>query len=96
MPETWRTIREEDDEVENAVNDLASRYGRFDDIWEMVTWKICRDPETKTSYRVRFSRKTAFVTKVGDERKNDVPTVRILYTYDEDYVYIHSVEEVVE
>lgn len=80
----------ESDEVTEQLDELRQNFDRFDDIWTMLSWKLARDPESPTSYLIPNTNPDKYITKVADNDVEGVPSVTVLYSFDQDNLYIEA------
>lgn len=83
-----RTVRQEP-AVDAALDEACLRWSRTEDAWGMITWVLARDPTTgEPVTEGGLARSLVFVGSWAHE----MPTIQILYVFDEAYVTIHAAE----
>jgi hypothetical protein len=64
-------------------------YEGMDDVYTAVAWALSRDPRLGEQLRVAPDFRVLTTTAA-----HDTPSFWILYTFDAEHVYLHSIEEV--
>ncbi len=82
-----RGIRE-DSAASGAYDDAVIRWARADDAWQGILWTIARDPLAE-SRPLNESGSLRVLTSEG-ARSIDLPTLTIVYEYDDQYVTIKT------
>jgi hypothetical protein len=78
-----RGIRED---TNGAYDHAITRWARADDAWQGITWTIARDPIGE-SIPLNESGTLRVLTSEG-ARSIDLPTLTVIYEYDDHYVTI--------
>ena len=76
----------ESKQVEIDVNTFIEKIKNFEPVWEALTWKVSRKPESGQKIESICS------IMVSDQSAKNFPTVSIAYTYDKQYVNIEGVK----
>lgn len=71
------------------IDFYRSRYPRIDDVHASVTWSLSRDPRLGSPLPVAPDFYVFETTPIGS-----TPAFWVLYTFDQNKVYLHSIEPV--
>jgi len=63
-------------------------YDNMDDVHSSITWALSNDPRTGEALEVAPDFRLFTTTAIGN-----IPAFWVLYTFDADRVYLHSLEE---
>lgn len=81
-----RTVRQEAS-VDADLEEACLKWSRADDAWTMITWVLSRDP-TKGTPLSEGGAARSFV--FHGSWAHDMPTIQILYVFEDPYVTIKS------
>lgn len=83
-----RTIIESDT-TQKTIDKLITQHPRLEDVYEALKWRLSRRPESgtlvKNSYWV--------IKSSNDFEIDDIPMLKILYSFDDKEVWIHAISE---
>jgi hypothetical protein len=63
-------------------------YSNMDDVHQSITWTLSRDPRIGDSLEVASDFRLFTTTAIGK-----TPAFWVLYTFDDEQVYLHSLQE---
>lgn len=86
----YRTVIE-NPEAERKIDELRSKFDRFDDQWEGFKWLVSREPEEISLRKVVGSTEYRLAHRKGDMEVG-LPDFAVVYTFDADQVVIIDVE----
>lgn len=73
------------------IDGFRKIYARMDDVYIGIAWSLSHDPRIGEQLRVAPDFRLLTTTAV-----DDTPAFWVLYTFDTENVYLHSLEEVKE
>lgn len=84
-----RTVVEEKP-VSKLVDDAKQKYGRVDEVYNALQWRLAREPQSGVEIEVSGSKHS--IIKSAEHNISGVPVITVLYRYDEDTVFILAIK----
>lgn len=86
-----RTIIESDT-TQKTIDKLITQHPRLEDVYEALKWRLSRRPESGTL--VKIVKNPYWVIKSSNDFEiDDIPMLKILYSFDDKEVEIHAISE---
>lgn len=87
----WQTMRSIvlDNAAREASDRFEDEFARFDEAWKALEWLLSRNPDQGVSKIVGSNR--YFLYKQDSDVYALTPVITVLYTFDENSVFIHSI-----
>jgi hypothetical protein len=81
----------EDPRFTQDLDSYRQLYANMDDVYQDITWTLSRHPRVGDPLPVAPDFRLYTTTAIGD-----TPAFWVLYTFDSDKVYLHSLQHVTE